>query len=155
MACDKHQAEFSSAARSRVSGMGEETNRLNTARVWPGSWQSHNRTILAWKRGSAGLVWEVNKGTGYWLQRSAVTGLVKSCLYQPFSKEPDDKYSRDQAGCGGRVREGVWFLLHHLSQTYLSVVTGGICLDWQWVTLSVYLNMNPSLKLLVRFHEDQ
>lgn len=70
MACDKHQAEFSSAARSRDwDGRGDEGNRLNTARVWPGSWQSYNRTILAWKRGSAGLVWEVNKGTGYWLQR--------------------------------------------------------------------------------------
>lgn len=88
-------------------------------------------------------------------ERSVVTGLVKSCLYQPFSKETDDKRSRDEAGCTGRVLEGVWFLLHHLSKTYLSVVAGGICLDWQWVTLSVYLNMNPSLKPLVCFYEDQ
>lgn len=47
-------------------------------------------------------------------ERCAVTGLVKSCLYQPFSKETDDKRSRDEAGFAacraqgaGRVREGV------------------------------------------------
>lgn len=100
----------------------EEGNLLNTAHVWLGRWQSHNATILAtqWQAGiswfSLGGDWKSKRGgngelCGDW---PSLTWPIPSCQ-QDSKRRSDSCYII----CGWQT---VW-------QTYLSVVSGGICLD--------------------------